>query len=249
MRNYIHADLHRIFHNIPRYIILVIFYALTIGISLHTAVSKEYNGVNMASMSHTLFTVLTFVLGTVEFLTIFAADFKAKTMQIAIGLGISRPNVVLAKLIEYAVLVLTDAVILALLFVVGSACCGITIQGDQLSVVMITALCSVFSMLFPASITMIPVFYSQSTGLAAILYLIVAIDPVDILIRSLASANEIVINLHLNELTFASLSSTLSSRLSLHVGYPIPQAIGVLVYIAIGYALTVLLFNKRELEF
>lgn len=249
MRNYILADLNRIFRSIPRHIILAVFYVLTIGIIFNTAIQDEYNSLDLTSSTALPFTLIGFIIGMIEFLTIFAADFKAKTMQIAIGIGVSRPKVVLAKLIEYTVLALYNSILFALLIIIGGICCGIPLLGDQLFMLIVSAVGCAIGMVIPASLTMIPVFYTQSTGLAAILYLIIAIDPVAQLLKYAFGSNELVLNLHLQERTFSYVSTTLTSQISLGLGFPVSLAFGVVFYIALGYALTVLFFNKRELEF
>ncbi|MGL4284045.1 MAG: hypothetical protein ACRCSI_10700, partial [Eubacterium aggregans] len=63
---------------------------------------------------------LTVMIGLVELLSVFSDDFKAKTMQVAIGLGIFRWCIVLCKLIEVMVLVLADLLIFALVVFIAA---------------------------------------------------------------------------------------------------------------------------------
>ena len=248
MLNYIRADLHRIFCRVSRCVFIALFYAVALGIELYQAVSKSYNSVNLTAAAPLLFETAALILGIVEIQSVFADDFRAKTMQIAIGLGVSRPKVVLAKLIDYAVLSAVDSLVLMVLFALGGTACGIHFQGDQIYLMVVCALGNALYMTIAAAITMIPIFYLQSTNLAILFILIVTIDPIKAVIAPF-STKEIVMNLHLMELPYSTVANTLTTQLSLRNTVPVPQLIGVIAYLAIAYGLTVLVFRKRELDF
>lgn len=248
MLNYIHADLHRIFRRKSRCIFIVLYYAIALGIELYQAVSRSYNSVNLTAASPLLFETAALILGIVEIQSVFADDFRAKTMQIAIGLGVSRPKVVLVKLIDFAVLSTVDSMVLMILFTLGGTACGIHLQGDQVYLLVVSALGNALFMTVATAITMIPVFYLQSTALAILFFLVVTIDPINIILMTF-STKEIVMNLHLVELPYSTVVNTLITQLSLRNAVPIPQLIGTIAYLAIAYGLTVLVFKKRELDF
>ncbi len=248
MLNYIHADLHRIFRRPSRWVILILFYVAALGFELYQAVTKSFNSVNFIAAGSNLFEITAIVLGMMEIQNVFADDFHAKTMQIAIGLGISRPKIVLTKLIDFAILAIFDTLVMTALFALGGTACGIHLMGEQVYLMFVSALGSAVFMTVVASITMIPVFYTQSTALAILIYLVISLDPVNILVQ-LFSTKEIVMNLHLASLTFSSVTNTFFTQLSLRNALPIGQLIGIIIYLAGAYGLTVLAFNKRELEF
>lgn len=248
MLNYIHADLNRIFRRTPRLVFVILVYAITLGVEMYQAVSRSYNSVNLLASVPTAFETVALILGIVEIQNVLADDFRAKTMQITIGLGVSRPKVVLAKLIDFMVLLLTDMLVLAVLFILGGLGCGIHLMADQVHLLMVTAIGDMVYMTIAAAITMIPVFYLQSTALAILFFLIISIDPVN-MILSMLSNKEIVMNLHLQALPYSAVANTLTTQLSLRNAVPIPQLIGVIVYLVAAYVLTVLVFKKRELEF
>ena len=70
-----------------------------------------------------------------------------------------------------------------------------------------------------AAITMLPVFYTQSTALAILIYLVLPLDPVNIVVQ-IFSTKEIVMNLHLTALTFSSVNNTFFTQLSLRNALP-----------------------------
>lgn len=248
MTNYIHADLNRIFHRISRWVIIVLFLAGGLGFEFYQAVTRSYNGINLTSAAYTFFDLAAVVLGIVEIQSVFADDFRAKTMQIAIGLGVSRPKIVLAKLLDFAILALIDSLTIMVLYTLGGTACGIHLMGEQIYLMFISALESAVLMTIVAAITMIPVFYMQSTTFAVLFFLIISLDPLKMVFQ-LLSTKEIVLNLHLVELMFSSVNNTLFTQLSLRNMFPIAQFLGVIAYLAAAYGLSVLAFRKRELEF
>lgn len=248
MRNYVHADLHRIFRRVSRWVIVILFLAIGLGFEFYQAVTRSYNSVNLISAATSFFDLAGVILGVIEIQSVFADDFHAKTMQIAIGLGISRPKIVLAKLLDFGILALIDMLAAMILFTLGGMACGISLMGEQIYLMFISALGNAVLITIVAAITMIPVFYMQSTAFAIVFFLIISMDPLKIVFQ-LLSTKEIVLNLHLLDIMFSSVSNTLFSQLSLRNGFPIAQLVGVIAYLAAAYGLAVLAFRKRELEF
>ena len=249
MLNYIRADLLRITRRVPRIVILLAFYAISRTIVFTCAVNGQKNSIGLMAAVPGLFSLMGALFGLVELMSVFSDDFRAKTMQVAIGLGVSRPQVVLAKTIEYVVLNLVDGLVLALLFMAGSQLVGIGLNGDDLYQLLLRAPMLAINALIPALFTMIPIFYLQSTGIAGVLFLFLYIDPVAQLINFTVSGGEFLIRYRLNELPFSALLATATTALTLHLAFPLTQLLGLIAYIVLGYALIVLVFRKRELEF
>lgn len=249
MLNYIRADLHRILRRVPRIVMLLLVFVIANVAMINKATSGQENAIGFMSHIPALISVTGAFFGLVEILAVFADDFRAKTMQVAIGQGVSRPQVVLTKAIEYAVLILMDTVVLGVLAIADSAVVGIGLNGDDIYQIMIRVFFAVVNALIPALFTMIPIFYLQGTGLAAILFLLFYIDPLAQIFGFLLGTNEIVIRLRLKEIMFSSLLESVNTSLTLHTNFPAVQLLGLAAYIVVGYLLTVLVFNKRELEF
>ena len=72
-------------------------------------------------------------LGLFDILAVFSEDFKAKTMQVAIGRGVSRTQVVLTKLLDVAMVLLTDLVLFFVLTVGLSWGLGAPLTGSRLT--------------------------------------------------------------------------------------------------------------------
>lgn len=249
MLNYIHADLHRILRRVPRIVVLLLVLVIANITTINNAASNQVNSIGFMANIPSLITVTGAFFGLVEIMAVFADDFRAKTMQVAIGLGISRRHVVLAKALEYALLILLDTLVLGLTTIADSAALGIGLNGDDIYQIMIRVFFAVINALIPALFTMIPIFYLQGTGLAAILFLVFYIDPLAQIFSFVLGTNEIVIRLRLNQIMYSSLIGAVETSLTLHTNFPLMQLLGLAVYIVAGYLLTVLVFNKRELEF
>lgn len=249
MLNYIHADLHRIARRVPRIVLLLLIIVISAFVMINGAVGDNLNSIGFMANMAGLFTVTGVLFGLVEIMSVFSDDFRAKTMQVAIGLGISRPQVVLAKSIEYAVLNLVDELIVAVLVIAGSFSIGIGLNGDDIYQIIIRVIFAVLNALIPALFTMIPIFYLQGTGLTAILFLILYVDPLSAIISFGFSTNEWVIRLHLNELPFSNMLGAVTTAMTLHTNVPFAQFLGLAIYTVAGFVLTVLVFRKCELEF
>lgn len=249
MLKYIHADLHRIYRRVPRYIMLAVFYLAMFGYLVYTIAANNLNEIGVVNSCSSVFVIAVLLFGELEMLSVFADDFRAKTMQIAIGGGVSRPCIVLAKLLEFAALALGDLVFLAVGITVCSAATGNPLQGAQLYQVFIYIFGYMMNMLIPVALTMIPVFYTQSTGLAAIIYLIFFVDPAAQIISFAFPTNEIVLRLHLNEIPFSSLVGVVNTQLGLQASFPLGQIIGLFAYVIAACALAIFAFRNRELEF
>lgn len=249
MLNYIRADLHRITRRVPRVMVLLLILVIFVAVLIYNAVSGQQNSIGFMANMASLFSVAGALFGLVEIMAVFADDFRAKTMQVAIGLGVSRPHVVLAKAIEFALLNLLDNLVLAVLVVASSASVGIGLNGDDIYQIMIRVFFAMLNALIPALFTMIPIFYLQGTGLAAILFLVFYIDPLAQIIGMFLSTNEVVIRLHLNEVPYSAILGSTITAFTLHAGVNVGQILGLILYIVAGYFLTVLVFHKRELDF
>lgn len=231
-----------------RLIFIVLVFAAALGIQFHDVISKSYNSVNLTAAAPSLFETVAIIAGIIEIKNVLTDDFQAKTIQIAIGLGISRPKVVLVKLIDFAILLTVDGLAFMMLFIIGGIVCGIHLIGEQLYLLVVTSIGDALYMTIAAAFTMIPTFYLQSAGFAALFFLIISIDPISVIL-SFFGTKEIVMNLHLLELPYSNVVNTLTTQLSLRNTVPIPQLIGVIIYLALTYGLTVFAFKNRELDF
>lgn len=250
MNNYISADLKRISVRVPRIIALLILFAVEIIFTLILTKTGEQSITAVGFMAYFgQFTgfVVPVALELIELHAIYADDFKAKTMQIAIGVGVKRRHIVLSKLFEMIILVTTDLILYGLVIVVAATITGLQLQSPHFLMLASYLISNGISIVAYTALAMILIFYMQSTGVGVLLYLLL----------SLTIANKIFgVILSLGFLETLSLGRFLVTDIiskfytSLMLGsFHVRSFIGILIYIVISYIATIMLFKKRELEF
>lgn len=248
MLKYMRADLYRITRQIPRYVLLVLFIGLyVIGLTVDGS-SKELNGLGVTTNAGTAIAFVGAAIGVLELMAVFSEDFQAKTLQLAIGSGISRRHCMLAKLLEVTLLVFIDLVLCNLLLVAGCTAVGIHFQSMQLLQLFVNSFCTTLTAVVATDVTMILLFYTQKTGVAGIVFLLLFVDPIAMLL-SMVQTNEIVIRLHLQELTFSNLIGDISTQVGLGISFPIRSVLLLCVYIVGFFFIGSTIFAKQELDF
>lgn len=246
MLNYIRADLKRIFTRVPRLVVLFLCYAglAAIILVLH---NEQWNSVVFTSGVEQYIKFLTAGLGLLELISVYSDDFRAKTMQVAIGIGIPRRNVVICKITEVGILVLADLLLFgAIMFTMGGILKS-DINADQTMELIAYLVKTWISILSYMSLSMILLFFTQSSGPGTLLYVGLSIGLLKGLFELLAGIDAIQF-LHLNTYTLSALLNTFGTRLLVGI-FHVPSFFGILVYFAAGNLLTIFLFQKRELEF
>ena len=246
MSNYIYADLKRILFRAPRIILTLLVYAVFAAVTAFTYYTS-WSSINFVKNAQTYIEFLPILLGLVEMIAVFADDFRAKTMQVAIGLGISRAKVVFCKLIEAAVLVAIDLAVLAAIVLGASSYLKAGLSPSQTNELLICLTMAGVSTISYISLTMILMFYNQSTGLGRILYLLLAVGIVSAAV-SLIGIIEFLEPLRLESYTLSNFLSVARARWIVGT-FDVKSIIGILAYIAGSTGLTIFLFRKRELEF
>ena len=245
MRYYIKADLLRIAKRIPRYIILVLGLAAFAAIMLTAADGKSvYEIVDTVTDAMPYVCVL---FGIIEFAFVYTDDLKAKTMQIAIGHGISRSQVVMAKWIEHTLMCLLDCVLIVIEILICSAIRGAMFSGEPAADVFLLMLFGVIKVIGATGITMIVVFATMNPVLSIITYICASIGIVNMIFSIILTIGPLE-NLNLDRFLFSTLLETARSR-ALVGTVSIGHLIGVVIYLAAFYFITVKIFEKRELEF
>ena len=248
MLNYIRADLSLILRRVQRYAIVLLALIASMVYVVFIYKTTSWNSVNFVSCATVCLTVQGIVLGLFEMSFVFTEDFQAKTMQVAIGRGLSRRKVVLTKFLEFGMLQILDMVVLLIVMSVFGAFTGIHLLAEQVLEIFSWCCCSWLTTMTVASLTSIALFRFQKAGLLLILFLILSFDPVNALLSWLQDNNAIAAQLNLTRFTYESVNSIFRSRLVL-TNFDVLSFIGILIYIIGAYALTCFLFEKQEMEF
>lgn len=245
MNRYYKADMYRLWTRIPRYIVLLISFAIMFLILLFMA--KDQTIYQITTLLTKSITYACPSLGLIEYIFVFGDDFKAKTMQIAIGTGVKRRHVISAKWLEVIVLCIIDYVILLGLILMVCGIRGVKLDIEPVIDVVILLFWGLVKTTGCIGITMILVFAFNTTAMGMLLYLAALVGLPGIIVSLLLDSKWLV-KFGLSKYLLENLEKTAASRMlvgTFSYGY----YVGILIYFAIFYVVTWLLFKKKELEF
>ena len=138
--------------------------------------SDETSGKALAFLNNIsiAFSMIPFLVGIPVFQTVFSDDFKSRTMQMAIGRGMSRRRLILARFYEVIALLAEVCVILTVITVVTGLVLGATFGG--LGVVIGKLWFDLILIISEISIAMLILYMSQNTTGGLVMYILLAAD-------------------------------------------------------------------------
>ena len=245
MINYIKADFNRIGKRIPRYIVLVLALAALAFIMIKLADGETVYGI--VDILNKAVPFICPVFGIIEFFFVYADDLKAKTMQIAIGRGVSRDRVVMSKWIEHALLCLADLTVLLLEIMICSAIKGAVFSGEPAADVVILMVFGLVKTVGAMGMAMILVFVTENVVLGIITCILASLGIIGAIVGIIITLGPLE-NLHLDKYLFTNLITTAQSRMIVGT-FSVGHILGIVLYLAVFYFAAVLLFKRKELEF
>lgn len=250
MRNYIRADLKRILGRPSHIFSMLLLFAIYAGLLYMGAHGVQVTSVSFITSACSNAATIAVFIGLFEMIGIFSEDFKVKTMQIAIGMGVSRNKVVLCKLFEVFTMLVVDAILMVGVTLGMGAVVGVSIpMAVLMDLIKMLLVQLIFSGVIFTSLTMIVLFTTQSTVLSIFVYVLVSVDIGSLLIElpSLMGVSWFE-SLRLNRFTISRLIGLFDTRLALGT-FDVPSFLGALAYLVVGVVATCKLFQKRELDF
>ncbi len=245
MHRYYRADMYRLWTRIPRYIAVAISFAIMFLILFFMA--KDQTIYQIITLLTKCITYVCPLLGLIEYIFVFGDDFKAKTMQIAIGTGVKRRHVILAKWLEVIVLCTVDYVILFGIILMTCGMRGIKLDAEPVIDIVILLFWGLVKTTGCIGMAMILVFAFNTTSMGMLLYL-AALIGIPGLIISIPLDSKALIKLGLSKYLLENLEKTATSRMLVGT-YSYGYYVGILIYFALFYIAACLLFKKKELEF
>lgn len=246
MFNYMKADLHRIFTRIPRWISLFIQCLILAGICYITKLVDWSNENFVAAMNMYFTYAAPLFIGLFDLGVIYSDDFKAKTLQVAIGSGISRIQVIIVKFMELAIIALFDLIVQVIVsfLMAGILNAGLTaVQYGDFAVLIFIAWLTALCCTAAAAILM---FRNQNGEIGKLIYIAIWL-PVPSLLRYLLEIGPWA-QLQLSKYLYSEQLSLLSSYLMLRK-MNFGCLISIVIFIAVCFVITVLLNRHKELEF
>ena len=249
MIGYLSCDLHRLLRRFPRWLMVLLGLgglALAAVIFGQSGLYGAWSSFAYVAAIKAMIKPLSLIIGVIELFFVFGDDLKAKTMQAAIGTGLSRTGLVIGKFLEIVVLTLLDVLVYAVFLLAFGALFQAGLLLVQLRELVVYCFVEWLKTIGYMSLTMILLFYKRSLGLALGLYIALYAKVLHTLARWLLSVKAID-NLHLGRYTLTASVDTLQTYLIGGLSGVGPLLI-VLAYCALGCLIALLVFQKRELE-
>ena len=250
MRNYIRADVKRILQRSSHLFSMLLVFIIYVCAVYFPNRSMQTTSVTLVTSACSVLDWVVIFVGLFEMIAVFSEDFKVKTMQVAIGLGVSRNKVVLCKLLEVAVLLVLDCIAITLITMGIGAVMGAAIPFMVLQDLILTLLVKcLLAQVACVSLTMIVLFVTQSSILSIFVYTLISMGIVNLVLSMMPMFGMTALeNLNLNRLTLSHLVGAFNTDILLGT-FDIVSFIGIAIYIAAGIFATCKLFGKRELDF
>ena len=246
---YISCDMHRLLHRFSRWLMLLLGLG---GLAVFTAIFAQsglygqWSSFAYISAVKALIKPLSLFVGVAEILFIFGDDLKAKTIQAAIGTGLRRSELICGKYAECILLSFLDVVIYGLFVLAMGLLFQAGLLGSQIQELTVYLFTEWLKVVGYTAFTMIMIFYTRSVGLSLVLYIALYGKVLSSIAGYLLSLGPLE-NMHLARYTMTAAIDTL--RTCLTGGMPVlAPLLLVLAYCAVGCLITILLFDKRELE-
>lgn len=249
MRNYLSADLFRLFRYLPLWIALGIALAIYMGASFMIS-GAAFSPDRFAGVLGVYSVILPLIagLGVVGF--VFNHDIHAGALKVAIGRGVSRDRVVAVKLIELVVLTILALAALFALSEVWNLVIGIRLDPTQHLGLLAVVVSAALQVLVYGTIAGAVAFARQETTASTTVFALLA-----------SGVFEVVLALILNQRAVIDLVGDLSRYLPRNLAAELGQAwasagpvsvvsmVVMALYLIVPAALTRQLFIRTELDF
>lgn len=242
MRNYFKADIHRIHHKTSYKIWLIIIYLFIILLGIFKCSDES----SYADITSFITSFLPIILGIITFFGVFSDDSKAKTIQVAIGRGITRNKVIVTKVLESAFLITIYYAIVGLILTIIPQLLHTNISSVVMNQIWLDTIESILNTILYFNIGLMVLVMTMKSNLAEITYILFAFD----IIPGMINIGLVTCNTKLN---FPNLIPYVYQSM---VGDLLkngitswPCIIGIALYLIIIMVLSTKLFNQKELEF
>lgn len=252
MKNYILADYKRIITRIPRLVILVLFQVVFFVFALHkyNSAAGTYTSVSLLETStYFLSFWFIYILCLMDYIQTFSFDFRAKTIQVALGIGISRMKVIQSKLIQLTLVMLTDLAITLANFFLLTAIMGFSLAGHQLAYIFFSGLGSVLLVSCSTALLLPLIFRVPNMVLAMVGFFVMVTGLPGVFVRFVTRLGPAFLaRMQLDQYTHESCVKLLETN-AIQNMFQLWPLIGVILWYVIGIYVAWLVFRKMELDF
>ena len=249
MTDYIGADLRRIFRK-QSFLWAVGAFAGCFAVLVFIYANPGFTAEMYVSKMTGFMSFFPLVIGLPIFLSVYADDFKCRSMQIAIGYGMPRGRIIFAKLLESAVLLLAAAAFMTVLLIAAPLLLRLAPTAQQTASLVLTAGAELLRALGYGAISAAAVFLTQNAAGGTILYVLLSSKTVYIIAAMLLGQGFLLSTVgDLTKYLYTAMLYTCKSDL-VQGGRPYLCLIfALLIYAVLPTVVSVIGFRKKELEF
>lgn len=249
MINYILADSRRIFRKKSFIITFCAYFALFL-IMVFIYFNPSFTSDSYVAKTKTFIGYFPFIIGLVTFLSVYFDDFKSKSMQVAIGFGLPRYKVVLSKFLESMILLFLSIFCVFALSLITPIFLGISLNHSQIMELFVNMIAEWLRTIGYFSISTIPIFYTQNALSGTIFYVLLSSKTI-LLLLTMILGQEIFVHIfgNLTQYLYTTQLYAISSEFIKNGSIGFSLIWSILFYILFPVMLSVISFNKKELEF
>lgn len=246
MLNYLKADLRRVFTRIPRWITLLV-QCVILAVTTYITKMVSWSNENFFTVMNMYFSIAApLFIGLFEIGTIYADDFKAKSLQVAIGTGVSRVQVIVVKFIELAIVSIFDLLVQGIVTVGLAKVFGAGLTAIQYGDLVVLLFIAWLTALCCTAASAILMFRNQNGEIGKLIYIAMWL-PVPELLRFLLEMGPWA-QLQLSKYLYTEQLNLLSSYLMLR-RMNFGCLFSIIGFIVVCFVITVLLNRRKELDF
>lgn len=246
MKNYLSADFHRIMTKKIR-IILILLLGIADLIWMFMRIPADSNAIQATSEVGRLDLIYVNILMLSNLLISFGDDIHAKSMQAALGSGIKRHQIVLAKWLNLVLLSAIDIGFLTFLQFIPLLMMKRLASSFVIWSVIFGQISAVLSIALVSALTMIVLFQTQKALLGVFAYVYLTMNLTSGIV-SIAATNPLVQRFQLWNIGAVSQMETFLFKLMIGQ-FDFRNFILVVLYFALGLGGAIYLFRKKELDF
>ena len=248
---------------------LIIIVAIIAFVWPSKAAEESGKAERFQTLNNIVTTFIPFLVGIPVFQAVFTDDFKSRTMQTAIGRGISRSRLVLSRFLEACMLIVEAMAIFSVVTLIAALAVGTSVSGTFLLLAHLWVDASLI--VAHLSVCMFFVYASQNTSLGLVFFILFSANVFGLLLKLVDSIpflndNGIEISkmvptgVHTNMSNYlfgtkavldtTDLSKLLEPAIEANFGKALVYGIVFVgVYIILPVFLSQAVFRKKELEF
>ena len=246
MKNFMSADLHRIMTKKIR-VLLVALLAIIEVISVLKGISGDKNTIEMTLEVGGLDIGYTCVIMLINIFIAYGDDIRAKSMQSALGMGLKRHQLVVAKWFDLSAVIILDMLFLTIVQFIPLIVAGKLAGSFVVGQVIVNQISVTLAMILSMTLTMIILFQTQKAILGVLMYAYITFQ-ISSSILSLAVSNKFVQRFQLWDIGAENQLSMFISKLWIGQ-FDIKNFLMVVLYFVIGFGVTIYLFRRKELDF